>query len=95
MIKAIKLFLLKRRIGYKPPCKRSVNKYCRICIAYKNDGYWDSYDYCDRYKFAIEYYHTCDHFVHRKPLSEKERAELEKAGNRLLGIVKGMIDNFG
>jgi hypothetical protein len=95
MIQAIKLFLLKRRIGYKP-YERGVNNYCCTCIAYEN-SYYALNGYCDRYKFTIKNYYTCSHFVPETPypLSEKDRAELEKTKNYLWDTFKGMIDNFG
>jgi len=74
MIKAIKLFFLKRKIGYKKQTF-AVNK-CFQCLAYRKGRY------CDRYKFDTYCgYSTCNHFVpgnNKKPLSEKDRAEIEQ-----------------
>jgi hypothetical protein len=102
MIKAIKLFLLKIKIRYRKAYPKGMETYnkntklwkdCSLCLAF-------TIAFCDRYKIKTGVMYVCDHFVPKtKPaLSEKEKAEFEKAGNRLLGILegfKGMIDNFG
>jgi hypothetical protein len=93
MIQVIKLFLLKRKIGYR---KSVFEKGCYYCLAFIGDHpYRKATGYCNRYKLFIETMHTCDHFVPRKPLSKKERTELEKTKNYLWDTFKGMIDNFG
>ena len=87
MIKAIKLFLLKRKIGYKFIFYPKIQKDCLFCNAFCIIKY---HSFCDRYKFYVSANYICNHFVPRQ-ISGIERAELEKAKNHIQGILDGLM----
>jgi len=97
MIKAVKLYLLKRYIGYRS--FKGCLKTCNLCIAWKD--VWFACGYCDRYKLEIKAAFTCNHFTpkeYNQTISKKERVELEKAKNHIEGLfndLKKMIYRVG
>jgi len=87
MIKAIKLFLLKRRIGYR---KAIDNNRCWNCFAFNG--------ICDRYKIAARYFFTCNHFVpknYNRTISEKEKVEIERVKNTFETLLGGFDKLIG
>jgi hypothetical protein len=91
MIKQIKLFLLKISIGYKFISYIKTQKDCFSCNAFCVIGYKS---FCDRYKFHVSVNYLCAHYA-PKQIIGKDRAELGKAKNHILGIfnaLKGMIE---
>jgi len=91
MLKAIKIFLLKLKIGYRF-IYMITNKDCTFCTAHRVIGIRS---FCDRYKFFVNLNYICNHFV---PKQIPHNAELIKAQNQILGIfntLKGIIYNIG
>lgn len=86
--KAIFLFKLKRKIGYREIKKlESTGKGCGFCIAFKR-----GVNYCDRYKLPVSAGCVCGHFVDSGVWTagrlKMDKDEIEKAGEELLGIVE-------
>jgi len=83
MIKAIKLFLLKRKIGYR----KVDNNKCWTCFAFECG-------YCARFHFNASSIGTCNHFVpknYNQTVSEKERVSIEN----IISSLNKMIDIIG
>jgi len=87
MLEAVKLFLLKRKIGYRHGGEDDYEDVCRYCIAYKPCPLY----YCDRFKFMVDGdYDYCNHFAPRQ-ISAKDMVELEKAKSHIQGIFNGLM----
>jgi hypothetical protein len=80
MLKAISLFLLKRKIGYKK--YKAGKEFCYVCIA-------GMFCFCDRYKIKTDNLSCCKHFA-PKQIPERDRAEIKKAKDIFTSIFEGL-----
>jgi len=99
MLKAIRLFLLKRKIGYK--YKWDSESCCLLCIAYRKDELGATY--CDRFKFRLYADDICYHFVPNKQIelpipTPRQIIGYAKAQEDLFAIfdgLMGMVNKLG
>ena len=85
----LKLFILKCKIGYtkeKWEIGGCGTNNCSQCLAGK-------VDFCDRYKFACDSFHVCNHFVPR-PLSKREKAEFDRASKEIFDAFESLVKNI-
>ena len=98
---AIKLFLLKKKIGYKDVWYEDIyyayRKSCVCCLAYKIYKETDvvTRGFCDRYKFNTNIAKICKHFVpkyYNKTISNTQRDEFEKAKKYALSYIDDLLN---